>query len=438
MNDPRIGSIGPVTKDIEGTRFNIFQKTQRLWDRIHPYNAAQAMELVGDFPPKQVEDAFNAAISDLGLGDFLTDGPTYMIAPHGAPLTVEAFDDTFETLLTREMNRPFDVVRTAPFRPFDLTEAGRRIVGLTYQHWIADSVSIRMLMRQWLLRLTGGGGPAPVKLPTAGLLKTFGPGSAGWSVTAQASSLIGFQSRMKMMRRVESKSDASVAVLVRDGPDGLIDAIKPRAKAAGATVGDVFLAAATAACDAVGPGHPSSRRPDLAMGTIVDLRARGCLRKDNPSANVFGLFLGFTMTPFAAADTATFDRLLSRAVLARRSSLARHAAEASQLNITIGYAIGKWLGPTKLREFYRKRFPLTGGLSSVNMTPGWAGEHHPLPLAAYHRVSPTGPMLPLVLTPTTLGKTLRVCCTYRSALMDAQRASKLTDHFLQTLVRFAG
>ena len=304
MNDPQLSSIGPATKETEGTRFNIFQKTQRFWDRIHPYNAAQAMELVGDFPPAAVSDAFNAALADLGLGDFLVDGREYFIAPHGGRVAIDHAGDSFESLLNREMNRPFDAVRSMPFRPFDLTDGGRRIIGLTYQHWVADSVSIRMLMRQWLLRLTGGGGPAPVRLPTGGLLKTFGPGSAGWSVLSQASSLIGFQSRMKMMRRVEAKNDTTVAVLVRDGPSGLIDAIKPRAKAAGATIGDVYLAAAAAACDAIGPGHPTARRPDLAMGTIVDLRARGGLRKDNPEANVFGLFLGFTMTPFAAADTA--------------------------------------------------------------------------------------------------------------------------------------
>lgn len=434
MSSAPEASIGPVVRETEGTRLNIFQRTQRLWDRIHPYNAGQAMELTGDFSAEHIQAAFNAALRDLGLGDFLTDGPTYLIAPHGCDTPAEHSGDDLETLLTREMNRPFDAVRSMPFRPFDLVHDGRRVVGLTYQHWVADSVSIRMLMHQWLLRLLGRGGPNPVRLPDAGLLKLFGPGSAGWSPVVQTASLLGFTSRMKAMRRVDAKEDTHVAVLVRYGPDGLIDALKPRAKAAGATVGDVFLAAAAAACDAVGPAHVTSKRPDLAMGTIVDLRARSGER----AKRVFGLYLGFTMTPFAAGDLADFDRLLARTATVRRSNLSRRAAEASQLNIAIGYAIGRWIGPTKLREFYRKRFPLSGGLSSVNMTPGWAGEHHPSPLAAYHRISPTGPMLPLVLTPTTLGKTLRVCCTYRTALMDASRAEKLVNHFLTTLVCFAG
>lgn len=413
---------------------NIFQKTQRLWDGSHPYNAAQAMELSGDFAPAFVADAFDLALQDLGLGVFVCDGRTYRVERDMTPIEVARPADGFDAHLGREMNRPFGVDRTEAFRPFDLVDAGRRFVGLTYQHWVADSVSIRMLMRQWLWRLTGGGGPCPVRLPSTGLLGAFGPAVSGWSVMAQTASLLSFKSRMKRMRRVDAKTDSAVGVLLRTGPDGLVDAIKPRAKATGATVGDVFLAAAAAACDAAGPGHATRGRPDLAMGTIVDLRARAASRVPD----VFGLYLGFTMTPFAAGELSDFDRLLARTTAARRSNQARRAAEASQLNIAIGYAIGRTLSPAKLREFYRKRFPLSGGLSSVNMTPGWAGLAHPSPLAAYHRVSPTGPMLPLVLTPTTLGETLRVCCTYRTALMGRERADALVDAFFERLTTFAG
>ena len=32
-------------------------------------------------------------------------------------------------------------------------------IGIVYQHWVADSVSIRLLMRQWIMRLIGQ--PAP-------------------------------------------------------------------------------------------------------------------------------------------------------------------------------------------------------------------------------------------------------------------------------------
>lgn len=416
-----------------GTRLNVFQRTQRLWDQQHPYNAAQAMEIIGDFSADHVAASFNSALIDLGLADFVCDDTHYWIAPYDDVVEIARPTDGFEAHLTREMNRPFNAGRDMPFRPFDFVDNGKRYIGLVYQHWVADSVSIRMLMRQWLLRLIGEGGPNPVRLPLHGLLHEFGPTAAGWSALGQTVSFLSYASQMKRMRRVDTKADQANAVLLRDGPDGLIDAIKPRAKAAGATIGDVFLAAAAIACDAHGPAHATKRRPDLALGTIVDLRARQTGRL----ADVFGLYLGFTMTTVRGSDLRYFDRVLARVASVRRSNLARKASEASQMNMAVGYALGKLWGPAKLREFYRKRFPLSGGLSSVNMSVGWAGEHHPAPLAAYHRVSPTGPMLPLVITPTTLGKTLRICCTYRSALLDTPRATALVDTFIDQLSRYA-
>ena len=144
------------------------------------------------------------------------------------------------------------------------------------------------------------------------------------------------------------------------------------------------------------------------------------------------------MTQFGASDLRDFGRLLARSTAARKTGLARRSAEASQLNIAVGYRIARSMRAERMQEFYRRRFPLVGGLSSVNMTPGWAGDAHPSPVSAYHRVSPTGPMLPLVLTPTTLGQNLRVCCTFKPALMSEHRAGQLVDAFFEKLQAFAG
>lgn len=412
---------------------NIFQKTVRLWDTLHPYNAAQAMELAGDFSSDAVATAFNAAVRDLGLGVFVCTGSRYAIETLTHDIEIVRPTIDFAGHMTAEMNRPFPADRSVPFRPFDMTDDGRRIVGLTYQHWVADSLSIRLLMRQWLRWLTGDGGLCPVRLPSAGLLRAFGPSASGWSVIGHTTAALAQTSRMKRMRRMEPKRDTAVAVIARDGENGLIEAVKARAKSVGATVGDVLLAAGAVACDAEGPTRPTTRRPDLSMGTIVDLRARS--RKGDE--NVFGFYLGFTSTPYRAAELRTFDGALARTRRERLTSAARKSAEASQVNLALGYVIGRAIGPTRLSEFYRKRFALSGGLSSVNMSPGWAGAFHPTPLAAYRRVSPTGPMLPLVMTPTTLGPTLQVCCTYRSALIDHDRAGRLMDAYFDTLRDYA-
>ncbi|MGC4031450.1 MAG: hypothetical protein QM754_06900 [Tepidisphaeraceae bacterium] len=414
---------------------NVFQKTQRLWDTIHPYNAAQAMELAGDFLPERVSASFHAALEDLGLGEFVLRDGRYFIQPPMHPPAVNTDAASFEDHLSAEMNRPFPRDLSVPFRPFDFWDGDRHFVGLTYQHWVADSVSIRMLMRRWFERLTGVAEACrPIKLPEGGLLKSFGPAGAGWSVLAQAASLFSLQSRMKKMRRVEAHGRWDVRVMLRRGPDGLISAVRKRARAVGATVGDVFVAAAAEASAKHGPAVRTKRHPGLCMGTIVDLRARN----PRPADNTFGLYLGFLMTDFADPEAAGFDGVLRKAVAARKTAAARKSAEASQLNMTLGYLLATRLERRKLLEFYRKRFPVACGLSSVNMTPGWAGEAHPSPLAAYHRISPTGPLLPIVLTPTTLGERLDLCFTYRTALLNAERAEALVTAFIERLKAFAG
>ena len=76
--------------------------------------------------------------------------------------------------------------------------------------------------------------------------------------------------------------------------------------------------------------------------------------------------------------------------------------------MVVGLTIGRLLGRDKMVEFYRKRMPLAGGISNVNLNRSWAGEFHPEPLLDYIRVSPTGPLMPLVFTPTTLGKKMHL------------------------------
>ena len=413
-------------------RLNIFQKTQRLWDTYHPYNAAQAAALAQRFEPEAITRAFNAAIADLRLGHFVCDGSRYWIEP-SPPAAVVFTGTSLAEHVSGQMNRAFDGHCSFPFRPFVCVENGHQIIGVVYQHWTADSVSIRSLIRQWILRLVGQARPWPMSLPTAGMWRTFGGHTAGWSLTAELARQFGIMSRMKRMRRVTSGSfTRGDSAVLSTTVLGIINGLRSNARSRGATVGDVFLAAATEACSLYGANAAVGNRRDLSMGTIVDLRG-----KSNVPERVFGLYLGFMTTPFAAGELALFDTILSRAIAQRRANLHQHAAEASQVRMGLGYAMGKLLGKKKLLEFYRKRFALAGGLSSVNLTPSWAGELHPHVIADYWRISPPGPFMPIVFTPTTLGDRLTICCTYRTALFDREKAQRVLGCFVERLRRFA-
>ncbi len=417
---------------------NIFQRTQRLWDTLHPYNAGQAMELAQRFTPTEIERAFNDALADMGLGTFVVTGGSYTIAPEAPPyLTFSQSAEPVQRLLAVQMNQRFEATRSVPFRPFLCDLGETQTIGVVYQHWPADSVSIRMLMQRWLLHLLKRpAAPAPIDLPAGGLFHYYGPAIADWSLMQHVWDVLGFSARMKRMRRVvETGADAGeVDVILKTFRPGLIGAIRDRSRRERLTVGDVFVAALAEACSKHGPNLPTDHRPDLALGTIVDLRSRS----SRVPRNVFGLFLGFTTSAFAYDELYDFDALLHAARRQRIAALARKSADASQLNMALGLGIAKWIGGGKrLMEFYRKRFALSGGISNVNLTHEWPGAFHPAVVRAYHRTSPTGPMMPLVLTPTTLGDQLSVCCTYRTALTEQGRPGDVVDAFEDRLTRYA-
>src|SRR5205823_7625253 len=142
------------------------------------------------------------------------------------------------------------------------------------------------------------------------------------------------------------------------------------------TVNDLFLAAVAQAAFRFVPTKQTSRRHDLALGTIVDLRGRtnGKLAED------FGLFLGFTNVILRPNDFNDSARLVQHIATQTRLQKELAVPESSMIRMTAGVAVGSLLGSRRIKNFYRKRIPLAGGISNVNLNRTWAGRYHPWPL----------------------------------------------------------
>src|SRR5262249_33730641 len=86
----------------------------------------------------------------------------------------------------------------------------------------------------------------------------------------------------------------------------------------------------------------------------------------------------------------------------------------------------------RLYDFYRKEAPFAGGISNVNLNDTWFAAPRAAGLVLdYVRISPTGPMVPVVLSVTTLGDDMRVSMTYRSNLMNDWTAIELAEAFVR-------
>jgi hypothetical protein len=91
--------------------------------------------------------------------------------------------------------------------------------------------------------------------------------------------------------------------------------------------------------------------------------------------------------------------------------------------------------PDRVYPYYRKHMPLAAGISNVCLDRTFAAKYHPDPLVDYVRVSPTGPMVPLAFSPTTLGHRLSLGLSYHPGIVPDQAAAAILSEFLDRLLR---
>ena len=102
--------------------------------------------------------------------------------------------------------RPVNFAHDA-LRPFIIEEAGSFHMGVVYQHWLADSASIRMLLREWFVRVydPAAACDAPAVIPRGGYWAHFGPTRARWRLGEQLLTLLRSASRFRRVRKLRTR-----------------------------------------------------------------------------------------------------------------------------------------------------------------------------------------------------------------------------------------
>jgi len=396
------------------------------------------MRLAGAADVAALSRAWDETIAALRIGRVRFAGGWFRHEPTNrcaAPPRLVAVKN-LQAHITAELNRPFH--SSFPLSPFVVEDAATHVAGVAYHHWVADSASIRMILREWFLRMHA---PArsrslPLSFPTGGYARNLGPARGGWSYFDGAMTTLRWSMRLRKVRRVESPQFAQLATrfTLHQLPDGIVAELLPVARAAGATLNDLFLAVVAQVCAELAPVKRTPRRPDLALGTIVDLRARARAQLDDE----FGLFLGFTSIICRERDLDDLPSLLCSIAHQNAHQKSTAAAEASMLRMAAGLGLARIYSAPKLLNWYRKRLPLTGGISNVNMNRDWPAEFHPDAILEYIRVSPCGPMMPLVFTTTTLGGGLNFGLTCRRSVVPLELQRAIADAFISRVTKIAG
>jgi hypothetical protein len=257
---------------------NDFQQLMRQWTALAPYNAGHIMRVSGAPDLERWRAAFTTVLKTLGLTE---------------PILMELSTLALDRKIIQELNCPF-VPGTLPLRAFIMADQrDSYLIGVIYDHWFADSPSLRALMQRVFVHYSGDGGNLPP-------LRV-----AGDDEDALEHSRFGFRALISCLRdylrhrracriHLRDPLDFDAGFFSIHFPDGAIDRIRAYAKKYEATVNDVFLATASQALGKLtaeqrkSEPSPRAKRDRVALATAVDLKPRSARNPDD-----FGFFVGY-------------------------------------------------------------------------------------------------------------------------------------------------
>ena len=294
----------------------------RQWTALTPYNAGHVIRVSGAPDLERWRAAFTAVLKTLGLTE---------------PLLIELSTLALDQKIIEELNCPF-VPGRLPLRAFVIADQqDSHLVGVIYDHWFADSPSLRAFMRRVLVHYGGNAENLPP-------LRV-----AGDNDDALEHSRFGFRALISCVRdylrhrracriHLRDPLDFGTGFFSRRFPDGAIDDIRAFAKKHGATVNDVFLATASqtlgkfTAEQRKSEPSPRAKRDRVAIATAVDLKPLFARSPDD----VFGFFVGYFTVLHERPEMRPLPELV--AATARETSASKGAARALEFTWSLRIA----------------------------------------------------------------------------------------------------
>ncbi len=416
-------------------QLNAFQKIMLQWSSLHPYNAAHVFKIAGPLRAGDLVESIETTFRRHGLGiaHLSADGQTFRHETeiHAEIETLAGGDDPESMVkehLARALNRSFDRPEMRPFR-FAAVDAGPQshYVVLAYDHWVADANAARLVLRSVLAQYLPQAIPPeedPLELYPGTYREVFGQRLRGGQLALSALRAVKEWNRNRSAWRVACWSNTQWEIDYRlySTIPGTAARLREFARANGATVNDVLLAAFGRALAEVMPSR--GRRNGLALGSIVDTRSIA----DEDLSHSLGAFLGYYLVRSDPVAAQGLDEATRQIAAHTRPIKARHRYLDSLVNMQFVNTVWPWLSTKTRQHFMRKSLPMSGGMSNVVVRDAWMNDHRDV-LLDYHRGVSTGPSMPIVLSPTTFGDHLNVGVSYRIAGFSRAKIDALMEMF---------
>lgn len=423
-------------------RLNVFQQLMRSWTSLGPYNAGQAMRLCGHQDIQRWQESINPVITAIGLGIPRIQGDCVAFNA-GTRVLLQIRNETLSAVIAREINKPFGT-NEIPLRFFIIPDGDDHWLLTIYDHWVADSWAIREFMRLILAGYCGAPADGQNTLhvtdePFERLFHHRRGSMAGPARIFRAARRY-FKQRRSWRFDLTNPLDFSAGLSMYTLPEKLLGNLIAFSKTNGCSVNDIFLAAMAMAIGQLTTAHRyktrrrwwAGGRVCVSVGSIVDIRSLA----DQPLDHTFGLFLSSCINTFSKPEQQTLPDLIRRASRQTRSFKNRCGAVAAFGELAVVKYFSELYGqPRHKALFFQKNCPLLAGASNVNLTGAWMEQSDGLGevVQDYVRISPVGPLLPVVFALTTFRSRLNLCLTWRKAALTEAQAKELCTAFITLL-----
>ena len=434
-------------------RLNTFQKSMLKWNDMHPYNAVHTVQVAGGLDLARMRTCLATVMEKHGFARLSLDRERYTFQYADRPGEVQiqtlaappvgdwvqaekpSVDESGQVAfcalvaeMERQLNSPFERDPTFnPFRFLVLPAKDSFYLGLVYFHPIADAESAVWLLRDVVALYAGNSSDTNDRFqlyPEAGthFLRRH-PGV----VVRKLLSLAG---QIRNLRHSHRPHYADISDMTNGfaccslAPEDLTSVVTT-AKSWGVTVNDVFLSlllVSLSACSAT--RAESKKRSKLSLGCIVNIRKDLNLERRRP----FGLFLGSFIITHQVPDGVSLRHLAEDIRQQTLQIKRKKLYMATPLELGIARFAMRRVSPASQKKFYRKNYPLCGGITNMNLNLLWeqAGQHAMLD---YFRGVSTGPATPLVLSATTVGQHLNMGWSYRTTVFSKTMIDEIVCRF---------
>lgn len=456
--------LGATTKEASAAlaprpvtvRLNALQRLMHRWTLTAAYNAGQAMQVTGTGDLARWRQAIDATLHETGLCAPEIDRhsfATFDIAKRGpgiAALTTMPAGTTLNSLYNTELQVPFHDGEV-PLRFFIVPRNdGSHYLAAVYDHWVADSRAMRSLMQRIFVRYQQPERPSslpPLKLDAPPFLELFGRHFKPWLPWTIASFCIRglWHHRNAHRMHLYVPNDYQSHLLYEALPEGLITRVRAYAKKHDASVNDLFLALMGQVMGEFTAVDRANKRRRLfhfrknkvGLGTIVDIRGQAAANLDD----VFGLYLSSYTVLLKNPEKQSLP-VLMKTIADDTVRYKKGGGTVRAFSAMVAASMFWHLyRPHNHTQMFHKTVPVISGISNVNMTGSWVDRPRPADLAHtdppeildYLRISPAGPLIPLVFTLTTINQRLSLCMTYRTTAFTDEQGQQILRAFVSRL-----